>query len=363
MPRILHIFPAEKFTGHFVDFINNNFPKEEHLFFVMGDNNKYQDLSHYDNVVSARKNDGKLSVARSLMSLMRSSEKTIIHGLFDPRLMLLIRYCTFFKPSLNSRLHWVIWGGDLYCHILRERSLKSDIYECLRKSVISNLGNIVALVPGDYKLAQKWYKAKGRNQVAFYPNPVDFSMLERAYKKEANRNNGNMNILLGNSASSSNNHFDAIDLLSKFKSLDFTVSCPLSYGNMDYAKEVIAYGKKKLGNKFEAITDFLKPEEYANILASVDAAIMYHNRQQAVHNILSLLYLGKKVFLRSEVTTYSWLKNDLGLEVYDANLLNDYEMAPDLYLLEEAGTKNKEIVKEFFSVSNCRRMWNEVFES
>jgi len=232
-----------------------------------------------------------------------------------------------------------------------------------KKTVISRFGNIVALVPGDYELAKEWYGARGRMFSAFYPNPIDFSMLDAAASTKENHSSGMARILLGNSASETNNHFDAIDLLAKRQEQDFEVFCPLSYGDMEYGNRVIEYGKEKLGEKFRPITDFMKPEEYAGVLAGVDAAIMFHKRQQAIHNIIGLLYLGKKVFLKSEVTTYEWLKSDLGIEVCDADLLYEQTNIRFSPLDSRLVAKNKEIIEEFFSRSNCVRLWKEVFKS
>jgi len=364
MSRILHVFPASTFLAPFIEFINTNFPPEDHLFFVMGDKSKYQDICKHSNVITALKSEGKMQKARTVSSLMESNEKTIFHSLFvGGKFLLLLRYLFLTRPSLKSKVYWVIWGGDLYNHFLRKRTRKSDTLNAFKKTVISRFGNIVALVPGDYELAKEWYGAKGRRFSAFYPNPVDFAMLDAAASTKENHSSGMARILLGNSASETNNHFDAIDLLAKRQEQDFEVICPLSYGDLEYANRVIEYGKAKLGEKFRPITDFMKPEEYAGVLAGVDAAIMFHRRQQAVNSIIGLLYLGKKVFLRSEVTTYEWLKSDLGIEVCDADLL--YEETHIRFSPHETrlAAENKEIIEEFFSRSNCIRLWKEVFKS
>lgn len=55
------------------------------------------------------------------------------------------------------------------------------------------------------------------------------------------------------------------------------------------------YGINLFGDNFILLTEFLSPEEYAKILANVDVAIFAHRRQQALGNILALIYIGKKV--------------------------------------------------------------------
>ena len=42
-----------------------------------------------------------------------------------------------------------------------------------------------------------------------------------------------INILIGNSATETNNHIEVLDLLSKFKNEDIKIYVPLSYGDME----------------------------------------------------------------------------------------------------------------------------------
>ena len=86
------------------------------------------------------------------------------------------------------------------------------------------------------------------------------------------------------------------------------VVCPLAYGGTaEYRQIVISKGISTFGNKFIPWLEMKGKQEYAEQLAGVDIAIMSHHRQQGLGNILALLYLGKKVFIRSNITTYSFL--------------------------------------------------------
>ena len=128
-------------------------------------------------------------------------------------------------------------------------------------------------------------------------------------------------ILLGNSASCSNNHIEAINILSGLDNIDGKIYCPLSYGDMEYADKIIEYGKKKLGNTFEPIEKLLPLEEYNQILSKCNIVVMNHYRGQASGNILSALYRGSKVFMNPKSTIYRYLKNK-GVYVYNIYNIN-----------------------------------------
>jgi hypothetical protein len=75
-----------------------------------------------------------------------------------------------------------------------------------------------------------------------------------------------------------------------------------------------------------------------------------------------MLYLGKKVFIREEVTTYMYLKR-LGLKVYSTNDIlkgNFEEIKP---LDENYRRYNHNKIKEEFSEQHCAELWAEIFNS
>ncbi|MGP4883030.1 hypothetical protein ACTXQV_67810, partial [Klebsiella pneumoniae] len=63
------------------------------------------------------------------------------------------------------------------------------------------------------------------------------------------------------------------------------------------------------GDKFLPVVDYMPIQQYVGILINCGFVIMNHVRQQALGNILIMLYLGAKVFLREENPVYTFLKN------------------------------------------------------
>ena len=87
------------------------------------------------------------------------------------------------------------------------------------------------------------------------------------------------------------------------------IVCPLSYGENSYQQIIIETGREIFGDKFLPVVDYMPIQQYVGILINCGFVIMNHVRQQALGNILIMLYLGAKVFLREENPVYTFLKN------------------------------------------------------
>jgi len=123
------------------------------------------------------------------------------------------------------------------------------------------------------------------------------------------------NILLGNSASYSNNHIEALEVLSKFKLDGRKVIAPLNYGDNLYATEISKIGQQLLGDHFEPVLEWMQLEDYNEILKSCSTIVMNHNRGQAAGNVISTLYMGCKVYLSEKNLIFAHLKSK-GCKVY-----------------------------------------------
>lgn len=119
------------------------------------------------------------------------------------------------------------------------------------------------------------------------------------------------NILIGNSASYTSNHTELFEMLSSSPFVgNREVIVPLSYGSSKYAKSVNHIGERILGNSFKPLNDFIPKSEYDNMLMSCSCVIMNHCRQQALGNIIVALWLGAKVYLRKNISTFKFLKEN-----------------------------------------------------
>ncbi|MGB3149325.1 MAG: TDP-N-acetylfucosamine:lipid II N-acetylfucosaminyltransferase [Maribacter sp.] len=164
----------------------------------------------------------------------------------------------------------------------------------------------------DYRIVKSRLNPKLKHfKFCYYP--LEFlinNLVEYSFEKN--------NILLGNSSFLSNNHFEALEILSKLNIENMSIITPLSYGDPEYSNEVIKAGKNKFGDSFRPLVDFMSLKEYNNILKTCSIAILNSYRQQAIGNIITLLWMGAKVYLDERNTFYQYLKRK-ELHVFSVN--------------------------------------------
>lgn len=342
--KIIHCMYAEKFIEPFIDFLEKNFDSKEHFFLI-------KRFKNYE--VSDRSNTKFLTEKSSIVKeliiyffYLNNARKIIIHGLYNPRLV----FALFLQPWLLKKCYWVMWGGDLYLYELRDRTFKSNLYEKIRAIVIRYIGHFVTQMDGDVELVRKWFNAKGLHHESFVYQSNLYQDYNVAIKKS-----DLINILVGNSANPTNNHEQIFDKLLPFKNENIHIFCPLSYGSDAHGSKITSLGKELFGDKFTPLLEFMPFEKYIELLGEIDIAVFAHERQQAAGNMVTLLGLGKKVYLSKNVTPWK-LFEKLGLSVFDVNTI-------DLKLItEEQAISNKKIVAHYFSKENLTIQLKEVFQ-
>lgn len=313
--KILHIGGCDKFIPPFIKFIKEHFNFDEHEFLLTSGLAAAELIDNKNISLSSIAFSARLKHHFQATIKMHQADKIILHGLFDIRLVQIL----FFTPWLLKKCYWVIWGGDLYTYQLGYRNWKWKIKEFFRRPVIKKIGHLVTYIEGDVALARKWYKAKGE----YHECLMYTSNLYQEYKLPKNSSK-TINIQVGNSASPSNNHLEALKKLLPYKDKNIYIYLPLSYGSPEYAKQVIEQGREWFGDKFKPLTDMLPFNEYLAFLSTIDIAIFNHNRQQAMGNTITLLGLGKTVYIRSDTTQWGFLK-DKGITIRDIEQLNTLE--------------------------------------
>lgn len=333
---ILHVAVQDKFIPPFIDFVEANFSdfSTRHVFFIEESGSAYP-IKLRKNVLFAR-NYGRWRKYFALLRLMYRADKVVLHGLWIHRLTQLLAL----QPWLLGKCYWVIWGGDLYCHESSEGDSAWRSRERWRRFVISRIGHLVTFFDGEFELAKKWYRARGMHRKSFtYPSNV-FKDTKAPRERCAT-----INIQVGNSATPTNQHFLALEKLSRFKGENIRIYVPLSYGDHEYAREVADYGVSIFGEKLVPLFDFMPYHEYLEYLETIDIAVFNHNRQQGVGNIISLLGMGKTIYMSSEVTSWASLR-DMGLQLFDVEKL-------DLARLSSGQVEeNRRIVSECFCEAN-----------
>jgi len=339
---ILHICCADKFIPDFIKFVQTHFDENDHVFIIFGgDLKKYPIASSFNTWHCNNRTE-----IFKMMIVMQSADKIIIHGLFDNRLVRLLTI----MPWLLKKCYWVMWGGDLYHYQLRARGLRSNLNELVRTFVIRRFGHFITHIKGDYELAKEWYGASGQWHECFmYPSNLykDYPLQTKVHDI--------INIQVGNSADPSNNHLEVLEKLKSFRDQAIRIYVPLSYGDLQYAETIISYGIENFGEKFVPLTDFMPFDKYLDLLAQIDIAIFNHRRQQGMGNTTTLLGLGKKVYIRNDVTPWHFYAK-LGVALYDVAEFNVDLIANDV------AQKNEQIVSCYFSTEKLKHQLKEFFQ-
>lgn len=340
---ILHLFGWDKkFAPPFIDFVSEHFDRSEHLFIIYGDV-QTSDLPQAEGVIHY---PSLLKHSLTLMAEIRAARKVILHGLFSSHLL----YLLMLQPRMLKKCYWTIWGGDLYVHEDDTKDWRWRKNEWCRRFVVSRLGHFITQIRGDYELAQEWYGASGHWHDCFmYPSNLyrDYPIAQRPHSETC--------ILLGNSASPTNHHMDAIERLRSFAPENIRIYCPLSYGDAKYGDEVVERGKSVFGERFIPLREFMSFEEFLRLLTKIDVAVFNHNRQQGMGSITVLLGFGKKVYLRTGVSSWATLQS-LGVQIYDVESLDTQKMA------DEDAENNRKAIKLAFSEAKLAASLCEIFE-
>ena len=348
MKKILHLFRTEKPTQAFIDLMEKF--QEEHLFWVFGeyfpDNQvgylKEENVKYYPRI------DIKMN-KRSTEHELQQYDVIVFHGVFEDSI---IEYFYENKKFLN-KLVLYFWGGD-----------KEFInnWKKEKKYIVKNAAAIVTIIPQDYWDLKKYLKLKGKYFCARYNGEPTLKVMDKTVDI-AEKDGAVINIQLGNSATETNNHLNILKTISKYKDENIKVYVPLSYGDMDYAKKVIMYGKEILGEKFIPIQQFMLYEEYCRFMSKMDVGIFDMKRQQAMGNIVALLQAGCKLYFNSESLLWDFFAKDLGCIVSDISQIYGMSINEFAQFTQKDILFNRARIRDKFSEDESIRAWKKIYDS
>jgi hypothetical protein len=323
----------DKFLVPFIDFVDRYFGRKEHKYiFITSEKYKFG-LTKEHNVEFLYTD---YDIFTTVKNYMYQSDKIILHGLLRDKIDKLL----LDNPKLFKKCYWIMWGGDFYFPELQSEN---------RKKVIANIKYFVNFTPGDFDYIKQHYGANGKLFRCFsYPSNI-FHPIESEQKT-----NDTVNILVGNSATSTNHHFEIFDILTKYKDENTQVYTPLTYGDFQYGMKVMQQGYETFGSKFKPIIEHMEIQAYKSFLTTIDIAMFHHKRQQATGNTVQLLGMGAKVYMHPTSTLWS-LFDELHIKVFDINNFSIDKI--------DDTTKETNIlkVKNIFSEQNLYKCLSKLF--
>lgn len=355
----IHVIQDEKFTDQFIKFINRNYNPDEHVIYVYRLGERFTSAK-YPNVVYL---EYKYSDLKKISAGFDKAEKIFIHGFYNLKIMLWLR----FNAYVLRKTVLIIWGADLYNarYAIKDKEQKGlhlthRICEILKRQLMQRVTMYMTFACADFDLAKEWYGASGKQFDCLYTSNVDIGLLDSLEKKEFS---GKVNIMVGNSATRTNQHKEVLNILKKYAEENICIYCPLSYGgDSEYAVEIAEYGKKLFKDKFVAITDYMESDEYAEFLNKMDIAIFNNNRQQATANIEILSYLGKKLYIRSDTTMWKHYVERDKCSFYSVGSIKGEDFAEFFKFGNDDRDNNKKYFSKIWDEDYVKSLWDKVFE-
>ncbi|MBN2485927.1 MAG: TDP-N-acetylfucosamine:lipid II N-acetylfucosaminyltransferase [Bacteroidales bacterium] len=346
MISILHIVPDDKFIDFVIDdFARHSGIKNEFVLFSASPGYKPLHIKRTNEIKIVETN------SEEYLKIYANTQSHIViyHSLTHP----------FIINDLKTKpiIYWITWGHD-YQPIIKQNLLKPktiELYQVVHKTtfkeplaykkkntilknnftrtlhrllrntlkkpngqnyrqqlekVYKRIDYCSTVVPHEYSFFNKIPGFRARHlsyKIGFVNNP--FSSYNNRFETLGEA------ILVGNSYTYTNNHPDVFYQL-KNLNISNVIIVPLSYGlNPSEHPELIDLGKSMFGDRFQPVLDFVSFEAYNAMLKKSKVAIFNHIRQQAVGNILIMLWQGSKVFLSELSPVYKYMKEQ-GVFIY-----------------------------------------------
>lgn len=348
MKIITHQIESDKFIIPYLEFLSEKFDLTGHRFLIRDHRDVYfreGDERGSTSVFGTRKS--KLLWFLKLVVSWHRAEKIILHGLFKVDIVLFL----LFQPWLISKCYWVMWGGDLYWRKYNKNGIKNWVVEKIRRMVIKRIQHVITYLPGDVDYLSSTYGSKPTlHHCLLYTSNI----FEELDIEPTKKTKDSVTIQVGNSSDPSNNHQEILEKLKKIDSDFIKVFVPLAYGDKINGDLVEKQYRDFFGKRFNTIRNLVPLEEYNKILSDIDIAIFAHERQQAMGNIITLLGLGKTVYLNPKVSHWT-LFSELGIKVYPTD-------KPTLLLQgEKVSIENMKKIKSFFSRKKLCEDWENIF--
>ncbi len=275
-----------KFYSNLVNLINNNLCREEHLFVAI-DKEVYLKLSKWENVEFYH---SRCPESSSIVRYcLHKGQWVILHGIRASVLIL--------KPWDYKRVIWRSWGGGvqfIYNEGEHIKNLLKRILAPVRKHMVRNFYAVgIANAVDDIDVRQAFGDV---NTVQLNYTSSDVDRLLEMVKHVAHKGS-TINIMVGHSGRSYDNHICVLESLRKFLKEDILIHLILSYGDSEYMDSVEEYVHRYWPEKIIIHKEFMELEDYIAFLSKMDIAIFDGTVSYALANIEWMIEMEKTIVL------------------------------------------------------------------
>ena len=376
--RYLHICPpSTRMMKGFIMMLNNYFTPSEHYILCRTTSDGSDGFTAlFNNIINWKDlGKGKLRKLIGAKNAMKDAKNIVIHGLTFSLKWLVLVYLN--RKLLEEKGVWVIWGVDLYnYHRTTGSRLVNKIINHMEDKVRESCRTSVVVFPTDISV----FKSKFGNEKTVFCAPIGFSDVsfsqwdeilekrERIAKEHPGfftKPDRKVSVQVGHNAFPFNRHAAALAMLEPYKSQNILITMPMSYGN-DYGNQNANY-RKDLTNlayglfskeKIRILTGIMPLRRYYEFLGAVDVSILSAPRQNALGNIIPLLYMGKKLYLSDENPLYDFFLSK-GFEIH--NIKEIQGTSYEEFIAPVKKSFPNPWIKNFYSVDANAKRWEVVF--
>ena len=361
--RYLHIIPpSRRMMDTYIKMLRKHFKEEEHYFYFINHCPlSEQELFKYGNVQEMSGN-GKIEKMKHLYRALKEADVVLWHGLIYPgRFMLFLAA----NPAFLRKSVWVMWGIDLYNWKREGNSLRNKVINYLNFYCRCHMKAAVALLPTDKEYFQEQFSNKIPCYVTPYPiSEESFRSMEH-YRNSKPRKNGKVFIQVAHNAHTFNNHIEILESLLPFKDENIKLFLPLSYGNdwhtssASYVRGISKFLADNFPHKACNIYKLMPQVEYTEFLWNMDIAIFNAKRQNALGNVLKLLYMGNKVFMTSDGPLYAFFQ-EKGIPICDTKKISS--MTYEEFIAPVDNSPAIQWIWDTYHPENSYKSWKLIFE-
>jgi dTDP-N-acetylfucosamine:lipid II N-acetylfucosaminyltransferase len=264
-----------------------------------------------------------------------------------------LKYITITQPL--KRLAWLLFRLKHIRSLIFNVRGKGDPFS-LTESAHKKVTACLTYIEEDFKLLKNRYPDVTA-QFIYFPY---LNISQYIGSKIENASVTGNNILIGNSNSLECNHLDAFKLVHEVSGSKIKVIVPLSYSNNEkYKKKLLKTGRELFKENFTPILEFMSLDKYIEILSSCSVGIFYHYRQQAMGNILAMLWLGARVYMSERNPAYLYLKR-IGFRIFILD--SDFETFLNRPLTDQEIAHNRAIIQSNFASEIVAKNYSDVIK-
>lgn len=376
--RYLHICPpSTRMMKGFIMMLNNHFTPSEHWILCRTTSTGEDGFTAlFTNIINWKDlGKGKIRKLLGAQRAMTEAKNIVVHGFTFSLKWLTLMY--FNRKQLEQKGIWVIWGVDLYnYHRTSGSRLINKIINHMEDKIRESCRTSVVVFPTDVAVFRRLFNDKK----VLFSAPIGFSetsfsqwdeiLAKRTevttkYPNAYTRPDRKVSIQVGHNAFPFNRHAEALAMLEPHKSKNILITMPMSYGN-DYGNKNTNYGDDLMhlayglfpSEKIRRLTALMPLRRYYEFLGAVDVSILCAPRQNALGNIIPLLYMGKKLYLSDENPLFEFFKSK-GFEIH--NIKELYGAKYEDIIAPITRSYPNPWIKNCYSADGNAKRWEVVF--